>query len=211
MVNFQLNMCGILECIFSLIYCRDFTFHEIKRVCICMCVQVMPDCSRLDPIGSHQDETLRDQNQNSIKFEEEDKDLFCVGRTLGTQDPYGQRVLQIASILRNLSFTPENAAVLGRNRCFLRFVLLCVRARWSNLHQLGFDILGNIANEIVLKEAGERITDVVLSCVAKGIESQDRFIVISCLEVLNKISQQDSNEEIVTFGLEDNVYELICR
>ncbi|XP_076748649.1 brahma associated protein 170kD isoform X2 [Xylocopa sonorina] len=172
---------------------------------------VLPDCPRLDPIGSHQDENLKDQNQNSIKFEEEDRDLFCVGRTLGTQDPYGQRVLQIASILRNLSFTPENAAVLGRNRCFLRFVLLCVRARWSNLHQLGFDILGNIANEIILKEAGERITDVVLSCVAKGIESQDRFIVISCLEVLNKISQQDSNEEVVTFGLEDNVYELICR
>ncbi|EFN85727.1 AT-rich interactive domain-containing protein 2, partial [Harpegnathos saltator] len=154
---------------------------------------------------------LKDQNQNSIKFEEEDKDLFCVGRTLGTQDPYGQRVLQIASILRNLSFTPENATVLGRNRCFLRFVLLCVRARWSNLHQLGFDILGNIANEIILKEAGDRISDVVLSCVARGIESQDRFIVISCLEVLNKISQQDSNEEIVTFGLADGVYELICR
>ncbi|KMQ93912.1 at-rich interactive domain-containing protein 2 [Lasius niger] len=169
---------------------------------------ILPDC-RLDSLAS--DESLRDQNQNSIKFEEEDKDLFCVGRTLGTQDPYGQRVLQIASILRNLSFTPENTVILGRNRCFLRFVLLCVRARWSNLHQLGFDILGNIANEIILKEAGERITDVVLSCVAMGIESQDRFIVISCLEVLNKISQQDSNEEIVTFGLADNVYELICR
>jgi len=166
----------------------------------------------LDPLASHaSDDSSRDQNQNSIKFEEEDKDLFCVGRTLGTQDPYGQRVLQIASILRNLSFMSENAAVLGRNRCFLRFVLLCVRARWSNLHQLGFDLLGNIANEIILKEAGERITDVVLSCVAKGIESQDRFIVMSCLEVLNKISQQDSNEEIVTFGLADNVYELICR
>ncbi|XP_014476036.1 PREDICTED: AT-rich interactive domain-containing protein 2 isoform X9 [Dinoponera quadriceps] len=173
---------------------------------------VLPECPRLDPlVSSHSDESLKDQNQNSIKFEEEDKDLFCVGRTLGTQDPYGQRVLQIASILRNLSFTPENATVLGRNRCFLRFVLLCVRARWSNLHQLGFDILGNIANEIILKEAGERITDVVLSCVARGIESQDRFIVISCLEVLNKISQQDSNEEIVTFGLADGVYELICR
>ncbi|XP_050457139.1 AT-rich interactive domain-containing protein 2 isoform X7 [Cataglyphis hispanica] len=170
---------------------------------------ILPDCSRLDLLTS--DESLRDQNQNSIKFEEEDKDLFCVGRTLGTQDPYGQRVLQIASILRNLSFTPENAVVLGRNRCFLRFVLLCVRARWSNLHQLGFDVLGNIANEIILKEAGERITNVVLSCVAMGIESQDRFIVISCLEVLNKISQQDINEEIVTFGLADNVYELICR
>ncbi|KAG5322670.1 ARID2 protein, partial [Pseudoatta argentina] len=172
---------------------------------------ILPDCPRLDILVLHSDENLKDQNQNSIKFEEEDKDLFCVGRTLGTQDPYGQRVLQIASILRNLSFTLENATVLGRNRCFLRFVLLCVRARWSNLHQLGFDILGNIANEVILKEAGERITNVVLTCVAKGIESQDRFIVISCLEVLNKISQQDSNEEIVTFGLADNVYELICR
>ncbi|XP_011647945.1 AT-rich interactive domain-containing protein 2 isoform X4 [Pogonomyrmex barbatus] len=172
---------------------------------------VLSDCSRLDSLVLHSDESLKDQNQNSIKFEDEDKDLFCVGRTLGTQDPYGQRVLQIASILRNLSFTPENATILGRNRCFLRFVLLCIRARWSNLHQLGFDILGNIANEVILKEAGERITDVVLTCVAKGIESQDRFIVISCLEVLNKISQQDSNEEIVTFGLADNVYELICR
>ncbi|XP_033217810.1 AT-rich interactive domain-containing protein 2 isoform X2 [Belonocnema kinseyi] len=170
----------------------------------------LPDCIRLDSAGQPE-ETLRDLNQNSIKFEEEDQELFCVGRTLGTQDPYGQRVLQIASILRNLSFTPENAAVLGRNRCFLRFVLLCVRSRWSNLHQLGFDALGNIANEIILTEAGHRITDVVISCVAKGIASQDRFIVIACLEILNKISQQDSNEEKLTLGLNDGVYELICR
>lgn len=170
------------------------------------------DSQRLDIAASViEDDTFTDQNQNSIKFEDEDKDLFCMGRTLGTQDPYGQRVLQIASILRNLSFTPENAAVLGRNRCFLRFVLLCVRARWSNLHQLGFDILGNIANEMILKEAGERLTDCVLTCIANGINSSDRFIVISCLEVLNKISQQDSNEEIVTYGLTDSVYELICR
>lgn len=173
-------------------------------------MQELPDCIRLDSVGQPE-ETLMDLNQNSIKFEEEDQELFCVGRTLGTQDPYGQRVLQIASILRNLSFTPENAAVLGRNRCFLRFVLLCVRSRWSNLHQLGFDALGNIANEIILTEAGHRITDVVISCVAKGIDSQDRFIVIACLEILNKISQHDSNEEKLTLGLNDGVYELICR
>ncbi|XP_063979250.1 AT-rich interactive domain-containing protein 2 isoform X2 [Diachasmimorpha longicaudata] len=170
------------------------------------------DSNRLEASASIVDEdSFTDQNQNSIKFEDDDKDLFCVGRTLGTQDPYGQRVLQIASILRNLSFTPENAAVLGRNRCFLRFVLLCVRARWSNLHQLGFDILGNISNEMILKEAGERLTNCVLTCIANGINSSDRFIVISCLEVLNKISQHDSNEEIVTYGLTDSVYELICR
>ncbi|XP_023289924.1 AT-rich interactive domain-containing protein 2 [Orussus abietinus] len=173
---------------------------------------VIPDCPRLEAASSPlPEDRFKDLNQNSIKFEDEDKDLFCVGRTLGTQDPYGQRVLQIASILRNLSFCPENAAVLGRNRCFLRFVLLCVRARWSNLHQLGFDLLGNVAGEIILKEAGDRITDVVLTAVARGIDSQDRFIVISCLEVLNKVSQQDNNEEVVTFGLDDCVYEIICR
>ncbi|XP_014218963.1 AT-rich interactive domain-containing protein 2 isoform X2 [Copidosoma floridanum] len=155
--------------------------------------------------------TFKDQNQNSIKFEEDDRDLFCVGRTFGTQDPYGQRVLQIASILRNLSFTPENAAVLGRSPPFLRFVLLCVRARWSNLHQLGFDTLGNVASEIVLKDAGKRLTSVILQCVARGISSQDRFVVISCLEILNKISLQDLNEDTLVHGLDDHVYELICR
>ncbi|KAG8040208.1 hypothetical protein G9C98_000778, partial [Cotesia typhae] len=176
------------------------------------------ECSRLastlsiSSLSTYLDEGCFDQNANSIiKFEEEDRDLFCMGRTLGTQDPYGQRVLQIASILRNLSFTPENAAVLGKNRCFLRFVLLCVRARWSNLHQLGFDILGNIANEIELKEVGERLAEGIINCVVHGIDSTDRFVVMSCLEVLNKISQQDCNEELVTFGLDDQVFELICR
>lgn len=168
--------------------------------------------SSLSTISSYLDDNCYDQNQNSIiKFEDEDRDLFCMGRTLGTQDPYGQRVLQIASILRNLSFTPENAAILGKNRCFLRFVLLCVRARWSNLHQLGFDILGNISGEIELKEIGERLTEGIITCIVRGIDSTDRFVVISCLEVLNKISQHDSNEELVTFGLDDEVFELICR
>ncbi|XP_044582232.1 AT-rich interactive domain-containing protein 2 isoform X4 [Cotesia glomerata] len=176
------------------------------------------ECSRLastlsiSSLSTYLDEGCFDQNANSIiKFEEEDRDLFCMGRTLGTQDPYGQRVLQIASILRNLSFTPENAAVLGKNRCFLRFVLLCVRARWSNLHQLGFDILGNIANEIELKEIGERLAEGIINCIVHGIDSTDRFVVMSCLEVLNKISQQDCNEELVIFGLDDQVFELICR
>lgn len=144
------------------------------------------------------DPFFQDQNQNSmIKFEDDDKDLFCVGRTLGTQDAYGQRVLQIASILRNLSFTPENAAILGKNRCFMRFVVLCLRARWSNLHQLGFDTLGNVASELVMRETGDRLAGVIMRCVTRGIDSSDRFVVISSLEVLNKMSQQDLNEEFV--------------
>ncbi|CAG5074974.1 Similar to Arid2: AT-rich interactive domain-containing protein 2 (Mus musculus) [Cotesia congregata] len=131
--------------------------------------------------GESKEKICEDKEQDK---QEEDRDLFCMGRTLGTQDPYGQRVLQIASILRNLSFTPENAAVLGKNRCFLRFVLLCVRARWSNLHQLGFDILGNIANEIELKEVGERLAEGIINCIVHGIDSTDRFLALSDIALL---------------------------
>uniref|UniRef100_A0ABD2WG46 ARID domain-containing protein n=1 Tax=Trichogramma kaykai TaxID=54128 RepID=A0ABD2WG46_9HYME len=154
---------------------------------------------------------LRERAASTIKFDDDDRELFCVGRTLGTQDLYGQRVLQIATILRNLSFTTENAPVLAKNISLLRFVMLCVRASWNCLHQLGFDTFGNIANEIVLREVGENMSKMVLESITKGIHSQDRFIVISCLDVLNKISQQDANEEMLTLSLDDQVYETICR
>lgn len=108
-------------------------------------------------------------------------------------------------------FILENAEILGKTSSFLRFILLCVRARWSNLHQLGFDTLGNIANKIALKETDERLRKLMLTSVSNGIDSQDRFIIMSCLEILNKISQQDVNEDVLTLSLDHSIYEVICR
>jgi hypothetical protein len=50
----------------------------------------------------------------------EDNELFCLRRGLGTKDPLGQRILQIATIMRNLSFEEDNIPVLGRNPTFIR-------------------------------------------------------------------------------------------
>jgi len=47
-------------------------------------------------------------------------DLFAVGPKMGTQELAGQRVLQVATIVRNLSFEDDNAAVLACNETLLR-------------------------------------------------------------------------------------------
>ncbi len=108
-----------------------------------------------------------------------EEDLFAVGARLGTRDLPGQRVQQIATIVRNLSFEEDNAAILGKNEGLLRFCLLCCSSDWSNLNQMGFDILSNIASEVVLQQADEScVTDVILSIVTKGISSADRFQVV---------------------------------
>lgn len=59
-----------------------------------------------------------------------------------------QRVLQIAVILRNLSFEEANVKLLAANRTCLRFLLLCAHCNLISLRQLGLDTLGNVAAEV---------------------------------------------------------------
>ena len=136
-----------------------------------------------------------------------DAELFAVGRSMGTREPTGQRVLQIATILRNISFEEDNVGVLAKNLTLLRFVLLCVNSSWSNLNQTGFDILSNIAAEIQLEEPGEdAVTDLMIKSLTRCIGDQDRFQVISALDVLNKFCGLAANEELLQRLLEGSVY-----
>lgn len=64
-----------------------------------------------------------------------------------------QRVLQIAVILRNLSFEEANVKLLAANRTCLRFLLLCAHCNLISLRQLGLDTLGNVAAEVGQVEA----------------------------------------------------------
>lgn len=140
-----------------------------------------------------------------------DRELFCLGRSLGTQDYIGQRVLQIATILRNLSFIEENIPVLVKNSTFMRFLLLCVTAKWSFLRNLGMDMLGNVAAEYIVKDLH---TDLLgrnlMKIVTKGLESQDRASCICSLEVLNKLSQNEQNEDVLLRSLQAQVYKSVC-
>ena len=74
--------------------------------------------------------------------------LFHPLRDLGISDMEGQRVLQVAVILRNLSFEEANVKLLAINRTCLRFLLLCAHCNFISLRQLGLDTLGNMAGEV---------------------------------------------------------------
>lgn len=80
--------------------------------------------------------------------EERWQSLFHPPRNSGISDMEAQRVLQIAVILRNLSFEEANVKLLAANRTCLRFLLLCAHCNLISLRQLGLDTLGNVAAEV---------------------------------------------------------------
>ncbi|CAH0561488.1 unnamed protein product [Brassicogethes aeneus] len=150
-------------------------------------------------------------NKVKLKLNDEDDQLFCLKRSVGTQDYIGQRVVQIATILRNLSFIEENLSVLSKNQCFLRFILLCASSQWSSLKNLGLDMLGNLASEFSLKDVSNDILSTALiKIIVRGLESEDRNLCISSLEVLNKLGQNENNEDILLNTLECSIYKKVC-
>lgn len=166
-------------------------------------------------------------NENVFKNAEEMKKLYSdkekllkelqdypflgLGRGLGTQDYIGQRVHQVVSIIRNLSFFDENVSILARNRTLSRFLVLTASVRWNNLHMSALDVLGNIGAELELKDPFADITSRHLfGTVCDGIESSDRGVIISCLEILSKLCQNEANEDFLLKFLKKKNYEQVC-
>ncbi|XP_017768593.1 PREDICTED: AT-rich interactive domain-containing protein 2 isoform X3 [Nicrophorus vespilloides] len=146
-----------------------------------------------------------------LKLEPVDRELFNLGRNLGTRDYMGQRVLQVATILRNLSFFDENTNVLVHNGTFVRFALLCASSRWNQLMNLGMEMLGNMANDFLVKDLlNDKIASTLLKIVTKGLQTEDRNWCITALEVLNKLSQNEANEDALLRHLEASVYQRVC-
>ncbi|XP_062708105.1 AT-rich interactive domain-containing protein 2-like isoform X2 [Aedes albopictus] len=137
--------------------------------------------------------------------------FLSLGPGLGTNDYIGQRVYQIASIFRNLSFNEENMAALASNRQFLRFLVMCANSRWGNLCHMGLDMLGNVATEIEINDPQmDEVTRCLVSTISEGLEGVDRGVILGCLEVLSKIAQKESNEDNLNRCLNQTVYEQIC-
>nr|QYV43162.1 Brahma associated protein 170 kD [Colaphellus bowringi] len=137
--------------------------------------------------------------------------LFCLKRSLGTQDYVGQRVLQIATILRNLTFVEDNVPVLVKNTTFLRFVLLCSTSHWNTLKNLGMDMMCNMAPEYIVKDFhDDRLTSNLMKIISDGLRSDDRAACLSALDVLNKLSQNECNEDVLLRSLQSHVYKCVC-
>lgn len=157
------------------------------------------------------EDSLKPPKYFKFKSDPSDRELFCLRRTLGTQDYIGQRVLQIATILRNLCFIEDNVSVLTNNSSFVRFLLLCCCSQWNALKNLGMDMLGNIAAELELKDVQtDLIASSLLKIISKNLQSDDRTACLSSVEVLNKLSQNDKNEDMLIRSLESAIYKKVC-
>lgn len=139
------------------------------------------------------------------------RSFLSLGPGLGTNDYIGQRVYQIASIFRNLSFNDENMSALACNRQFLRFLIMCANSRWGNLCHMGLDMLGNVATEIDVNDPQiDEVTRCLISTISEGLEGVDRGVIIGCLEILSKMAQKETNEDNLNRCLNQKVYEQIC-
>ncbi|XP_073843149.1 brahma associated protein 170kD isoform X2 [Musca autumnalis] len=140
------------------------------------------------------------------------KELYFLNlrRGLGTHDYVGQRVLQVVSILRNVSFFPENIQALVKNKTFLRFLVMSSNIRWSNVHIQALEITGNIALELDLADPTiDDLSRCLMATIVDGIDGPDRGVIINCLEILYKLCQREANEDYVLKCLNAKFYNTI--
>uniref|UniRef100_A0A673KLR1 AT-rich interactive domain-containing protein 2-like n=1 Tax=Sinocyclocheilus rhinocerous TaxID=307959 RepID=A0A673KLR1_9TELE len=132
--------------------------------------------------------------------------LFHSARAVGIGDVEGQRVLQVAMILRNLSFEEANIKLLAANRTCLRFLLLCAHCTFVQLRQLGLDTLGNVAGELQLDPVDFRTTHLMFHTITKCLLSQDRFLKMRAMEILGNLSKVEDNGVLICEYVDQESY-----
>ncbi|XP_028666507.1 AT-rich interactive domain-containing protein 2 [Erpetoichthys calabaricus] len=156
-----------------------------------------------DKSSKSQDGTSKDTGWDS---------LFHPPRNVGINDIEGQRVLQIAVILRNLSFEEGNVKLLAANRTCLRFLLLCAHCNFISLRQLGLDTLGNVAAELQLDPVDFRTTNLMFHTITKCLMARDRFLKMRAMEILGNLCKADDNGILICEYVDQESYrEIICH
>ncbi|XP_058480698.1 AT-rich interactive domain-containing protein 2 [Solea solea] len=154
-------------------------------------------------------ELIWDKNspaQDGTSCEKRWQSLFHPPRSQGISDMEAQRVLQIAVILRNLSFEEANVKLLAANRTCLRFLLLCAHCNLISLRQLGLDTLGNVAAELQLDPVDFRTTHLIFHTITKCLMSRDRFLKMRAMEILGNLSKVEDNGVLICEYVDQDSY-----
>ncbi|WAR09129.1 ARID2-like protein [Mya arenaria] len=145
-------------------------------------------------------DTVKDADaRERISFTREDKRSLCgsevlqLGRNLGVEDKEGMRVTQVAIIIRNLSFDAINMKVL------------------ANDDLLALDTVGNLSGQFVLEPSDSFKSETILDLIIKCITSEDKFAVVTGLEMVSKLSQTEDNEYVISEKLDVSLYEEISK
>ncbi|XP_062849970.1 AT-rich interactive domain-containing protein 2 [Trichomycterus rosablanca] len=132
--------------------------------------------------------------------------LFHPQRNMGIGDLEGQRVLQVAIVLRNLSFEEANVKQLAVNRTCLRFLLLCAHCSFISLRQLGLDTLSNVAGELQLDPVDFRTTHLMFHTITKCLMSRDRFLKMRAMEIMGNLSKAEDNGVLICEYVDQESY-----
>ncbi|XP_052708274.1 AT-rich interactive domain-containing protein 2-like isoform X2 [Crassostrea angulata] len=158
------------------------------------------------------DETIRGLVHTSHGYSRKEllgQEILNLGQEDGLHDREGQRVMQLAVIIRNLSFEEENMKFMSENDLVFRFLMLCVHSSYGSLRQLALDSLGNIAEKFVLTTDDH--SHLVLQLLKHCLSSDDKYEVVRGLEILSKLCLLDQNEDMLTDRLEEPLYADIVR
>ncbi|XP_069797554.1 AT-rich interactive domain-containing protein 2-like isoform X2 [Narcine bancroftii] len=139
-----------------------------------------------------------------------DSVLFHPPHKLGIDDLEGQRVLQIAVIIHNLSMEEGNAKLLANRTC-LRFLLLCAHSKHVSLKQMGLDTLGNVMAELQLDPIDFQSTQVIFHTITKCLHSSDKWFRIRGMEILAKLCKIEENVDIICECVEQESYREIVN
>ncbi|XP_041071681.1 AT-rich interactive domain-containing protein 2 isoform X2 [Carcharodon carcharias] len=138
--------------------------------------------------------------------------LFHPSHKVGINDVEGQRVLQIAVILRNLSFEEGNVKLMAAHRTCVRFLLLCSHCQYASLKQLGLDTLGNVAAELQLDPVDFKSTHLIFHTVTKCLLSCDKCLKIRGMEILGNLCRAEDNADLICEYVDQESYkEIICH
>jgi AT-rich interactive domain-containing protein 2 len=163
-----------------------------------------------DIFNNEEENDLKKAPKSLPTKELEEHNFFALKRQLGTQDYIGQRVHQVMTIIRNLSFFEENILILAHDRTLIRFLVMCANIRWSNIHMMALDVLGNICGEVELRDPFADLTSRHLfGTICDEIESNDRATIISTMEVLSKLCSKEENEDFLLRNIKREDYKSV--
>ncbi|XP_017004689.2 AT-rich interactive domain-containing protein 2 [Drosophila takahashii] len=123
-------------------------------------------------------------------------DFLNLRRGSGTDERMGHRVLQIVRLVRALSFHQENHALLASNRTLWRYLVMGANVRWNNIHIQALETAGNLAQQFeLLDPTTDELSRNLLATLCEGVDSNDRAVIISCLEILYKLCSREGNSQ----------------
>ncbi|KAL3882782.1 hypothetical protein ACJMK2_029089 [Sinanodonta woodiana] len=164
------------------------------------------------------DTVHKDDVREMISYTREDKrkqflgrEVLHMGRDMGVNDKEGLRIMQLAVILRNLSFDEANMKYLAANDTVFRFLMLCAHCNYGCLRQLSLDTLGNMAAKFELEPVDSRRTQCFFKLLIECLTSVDKFAVVRGLEMVSKLCQLERNELALAEKLELHIYEEISK